>query len=97
MSTLISELKQKATGQVEMPILKHDKNGHAYYSTLPPNTQQATINDFTDHGNGYVNGRAYLIHTELTGIYEAHRSQPGFTQANDFFTFLEKGRIYVFT
>ena len=96
MSQLISQLQQEVSIQVSMPSIKHDANGYAYYNTLPPNARKATIEDFTDHGNDYETNLAYLIQSELSGKYEAHRTKPGFTEANDFFAFLEKGRVFVF-
>ncbi len=68
-----------------------------YYNQLPPNFKVATLFDFylQDH---LIIGKPYLIHSEIdSGIYWAKRTKLGFMDHNDFFLFLDKGRIYIYT
>ena len=96
MAGLINEIKNKAKGIKTMPVLHKDDLG-AWFEEQPPGTRPATMADFTDHNGNLLNNMPYLIHSELhPERFEAHRTRPGFTRANDFMLFLERGRIYVF-
>ncbi len=67
-----------------------------YYDQLPPNFKKATIDDFyvQDH---LLIGKPYLIHSEINpNIYWAKRTKPGFMDYNEFYAFLERGRIYIY-
>ncbi len=67
-----------------------------FYPAQPPGTRVASIEDFSNLGKIII-GKPYLIHSErFEDIYEAHRTRPGFIEANDFWLFIERGRIYVF-
>ena len=70
--------------------------GIAIFHGQPAGTRVATWDDFLYHGKLILN-KPYLIHSEVNPeIFEGHRTRPGFTGANDFMLFLERGRIYVF-
>jgi|GEM_PF-2542785 len=93
---LISEIKNRAKGIEPMPTIHKDELG-AWYDKQPPKTRTATLNDFLDHNGNLRNQIPYLIQSELhPERFEAHRSRPGFTEANDFMLFLERGRVFVF-
>ena len=71
-------------------------DGDKYYTELPVGYKVATIDDFYTEGKLIVN-KPYLIHSQRQPErYWAKRSKPGFTEHNDFFVFMELGRIYVF-
>ncbi len=96
--SLIQQVKKTASGKIPMPELKNDGDGGNYYEELPPATSVATISDFTDHNDNYITNIPYLIHSEVNPErYWASRTKTNlFTQLNDFYTFLERGRVYVF-
>jgi hypothetical protein len=96
MGSLINELTKSPTVATAEPELQYDQ-GDPYYNRLPARARQATLQDFTDHNGQYQTGIAYLIHSQRqSDRYWAKRSKPGFTEHNDFFIFMELGRIYVF-
>ncbi len=81
---------QKITKQPEKVM------GIALFSGQPAGTRVATWDDFLYHDKQILN-KPYLIRSQATPeIFEGHRTRPGFTGANDFMLFLEKGRVYVF-
>jgi len=70
-------------------------DGDPYYETLPEGFKSAVLDDFylLDH---LVIDKPYLIHSEiLQNHYWAKRTIPGFMNHNDFYTFLERGRVFV--
>jgi hypothetical protein len=66
-----------------------------YYSELPDGFKIATIDDFYYNGDLLMK-KAYLIHSMVyENRYWALRTKPLFLERNDFYTFLELGRIYI--
>lgn len=98
MNTLFEKIKQKA-GQKPMPKLFTDADFESlhYYLERPPGTRVAKEQDFLDHSGNYIIKKPYLIHSIVDpDKYWACRTQKGFNEQNDFETFLELGRVYVF-
>ncbi len=74
--------------------LKYDGN-QAYYDGLPEGWKEATIHDFFE-GDDLLLNMPFLTHSEVTpNKFWATRTKIGFQEYNDFYLFLEKGRIYV--
>ncbi len=70
--------------------------GVAIFHGQPAGTRVATWDDFRYRGKLILN-KPYLIRSRASpGIFEGHRTRPGFTRANCFGWFLENGRVYVF-
>lgn len=91
-------IKLKKPGKAPAkPQLKYDKYNIPYYEVLPPNFRVATIEDFWDKfEDNYKMGIAFLIHSEINpGQYYAQSTRKDFTESNDFWQFLRKGRVYV--
>lgn len=96
MNTLI---KPKRKANPIMPDLKKDKDFNLkFYEVIPPGFCLAKIEDFWDFdADDYIMNKAYIQHSEKDPErYYALRTTKGFTERNDFWEFLRKGRVYVF-
>ncbi len=72
-------------------------SGGKYYTSLPPDTRQATMEDFYDHRGRLIVGKPYLVESiKNKSRYWASRVNRYFPYPDsDFKKFMDEGRVYV--
>ncbi len=71
------------------------KDNVPFYPALPDGWKLATIHDFYI-GEDLIVNMPFLTHSEVSpSVFWASRTEKGFQEYNDFYLFLEHGRIYV--
>lgn len=77
-----------------MENIKTDKNGFKYFDQLPSGWRTATVDDFYNRNGLFMIGKAYLVQSYYTGIFETYRTITisGFNRLKPW---IEDGRVFI--